>query len=319
MAAADALVNLHGALKTLAAALIKIANDVRWLASGPRSGLGEITIPENEPGSSIMPGKVNPTQCEALTMLCAQVMGNDVAVNIGGASGNFELNVYRPLIIHNVLQSIRLLADGMASFDEHCARGIEPNRRASPNCSTRSLMLVTALNPHIGYDKAAAIAKKAHREGHDAEGSRARARLRHRASNSTSGCGRRRWSARRVDAGRRSISAAASARSSTASPLTVTVTSVVPASSATGAPLADIGAACARIIGYARPASLVCTVTWPGRQPPKPNACGACCARSCQLVIACCVSAVLGVAARLVAERKSHARQQQPVLVLQLA
>ncbi len=128
MAAADALVNLHGALKTLAAALIKIANDVRWLASGPRSGLGEITIPENEPGSSIMPGKVNPTQCEALTMVAAQVFGNDVAVNIGGASGNFELNVYRPLIIHNVLQSIRLLADGMTSFDEHCARGIEPNR-----------------------------------------------------------------------------------------------------------------------------------------------------------------------------------------------
>jgi len=165
MAAADALVNLHGALKTLAAALTKIANDVRWLASGPRSGLGEITIPENEPGSSIMPGKVNPTQCEALTMLCAQVFGNDVAVNIGGASGNFELNVYRPLIIHNVLQSIRLLADGMASFDAHCARGIEPNRERIGELLERSLMLVTALNPHIGYDKAAAIAKKAHREG----------------------------------------------------------------------------------------------------------------------------------------------------------
>jgi fumarate hydratase class II len=165
MAAADALVNLHGALKTLAAALTKIANDVRWLASGPRSGLGEITIPENEPGSSIMPGKVNPTQCEALTMLSAQVFGNDVAVNIGGASGNFELNVYRPLIIHNVLQSIRLLADGMASFDAHCARGIEPNRERIGELLERSLMLVTALNPHIGYDKAAAIAKKAHREG----------------------------------------------------------------------------------------------------------------------------------------------------------
>jgi fumarate hydratase class II len=165
MAAADALVNLHGALKTLAAALTKIANDVRWLASGPRSGLGEITIPENEPGSSIMPGKVNPTQCEALTMLCAQVLGNDVAVNIGGASGNFELNVYRPLIIHNVLQSIRLLGDGMASFDAHCATGIEANRARIDELLERSLMLVTALNPHIGYDKAAAIAKKAHREG----------------------------------------------------------------------------------------------------------------------------------------------------------
>jgi fumarate hydratase class II len=165
MAAADALVSLHGALKTLAAALMKIANDVRWLASGPRSGLGEITIPENEPGSSIMPGKVNPTQCEALTMLSAQVFGNDVAVNMGGASGNFELNVYRPLIIHGVLQSIRLLAHGMASFDEHCARGIEPNRQRIGELLERSLMLVTALNPHIGYDKAAAIAKKAHREG----------------------------------------------------------------------------------------------------------------------------------------------------------
>jgi len=165
MAAADALVNLHGALRTLAAALIKIANDVRWLASGPRSGLGEITIPENEPGSSIMPGKVNPTQSEALTMLSAQVLGNDVAAGIGGASGNFELNVYRPLIIHNVLQSIRLLADGMASFEEHCARGIEPNRERIAELLERSLMLVTALNPHIGYDKSAAIAKKAHREG----------------------------------------------------------------------------------------------------------------------------------------------------------
>jgi fumarate hydratase class II len=165
MGAADALVNLHGALKTLAAALFKIANDVRWLASGPRSGLGEITIPENEPGSSIMPGKVNPTQCEALTMVAAQVMGNDVAVNIGGASGNFELNVYRPLIIHNVLQSVRLLADSMMSFEEHCARGIAPNAERITDLLERSLMLVTALNPHIGYDKAAAIAKKAHREG----------------------------------------------------------------------------------------------------------------------------------------------------------
>jgi fumarate hydratase class II len=165
MAAADALVNLHGTLKTLAATLTKVANDVRWLASGPRSGLGEITIPENEPGSSIMPGKINPTQCEALTMLCAQVLGNDVAVNIGGASGNFELNVYRPLIAHNVLQSIRLLGDGMASFDANCAAGIEANRARIDELLERSLMLVTALNPHIGYDKAATIAKKAHREG----------------------------------------------------------------------------------------------------------------------------------------------------------
>jgi fumarate hydratase class II len=165
MGAADALVSLHGALKSLAAALFKIANDVRWLASGPRSGLGEITIPENEPGSSIMPGKVNPTQCEALTMAAAQVMGNDVAVNIGGASGNFELNVYRPLIIYNVLQSIRLLADASASFDEHCARGIEPNRERIDELLEQSLMLVTALAPHIGYDKSAAIAKKAHHDG----------------------------------------------------------------------------------------------------------------------------------------------------------
>jgi fumarate hydratase, class II len=165
MAAADGLVNAHGALKTVAAGLMKIANDVRWMASGPRSGLGEIAIPENEPGSSIMPGKVNPTQCEALTMVCARVFGNDVAVNIGGASGNFELNVYRPLIAHAVLQSIRLLADASASFDEHCARGIEPRHERIAELLDRSLMLVTALNPHIGYDRAAQIAKKAHAEG----------------------------------------------------------------------------------------------------------------------------------------------------------
>ncbi len=165
LAAHDALVHAHGTLKTAAAALTKIANDVRWLASGPRSGLGEITIPENEPGSSIMPGKVNPTQCEALTMLAAQVFGNDVAINIGGASGHFELNVYKPLIAHAFLQSVRLLADGAASFEAHCARGIEPNRERIAELLQRSLMLVTALNPHIGYDKAAAIAKKAHREG----------------------------------------------------------------------------------------------------------------------------------------------------------
>ena len=165
MAAADAIVHAHGALKTLAAGLFKIANDVRWLASGPRSGLGELSIPENEPGSSIMPGKVNPTQCEALTMACAQVFGNDTAINVGGASGNFELNVYRPMIAYNAMQSIRLLGDGMRSFNDHCATGIEPNRERIAELVSNSLMLVTALNPHIGYDKSAAIAKKAHHEG----------------------------------------------------------------------------------------------------------------------------------------------------------
>ena len=165
LASCDALVYAHGALKGLAASLMKIANDVRWLASGPRSGIGEISIPENEPGSSIMPGKVNPTQSEALTMLCAQVMGNDVAINIGGASGNFELNVFRPMIAHNFQQSVRLLADGMVSFNDHCAVGIEPNRARIDELVNRSLMLVTALNTHIGYDKAAQIAKKAHQEG----------------------------------------------------------------------------------------------------------------------------------------------------------
>ncbi|WP_437676095.1 class II fumarate hydratase [Sorangium sp. So ce131] len=165
LASHDALVAAHGALKTLACSLFKIANDVRWLASGPRCGIGEITLPENEPGSSIMPGKVNPTQAEALTMVCAQVLGNDVAVSLGGASGNFELNVYKPLIVHNVLQSIRLLADGCASFEEHAARGIEPNRERIARNLRESLMLVTALNPHVGYDNAAKIAKKAHAEG----------------------------------------------------------------------------------------------------------------------------------------------------------
>jgi fumarate hydratase, class II len=165
MAAADALVHAHGALKTLAASMMKIANDIRWLASGPRSGIGELSIPENEPGSSIMPGKVNPTQSEAVTMLCCQVFGNDVAINFGGASGNFELNVFRPMIAHNFLQSVRLLADGMASFNEHCAAGIEPNRERIAELVARSFRLVTALNPHIGYDKSAQIAKKAHKEG----------------------------------------------------------------------------------------------------------------------------------------------------------
>nr|SPS05853.1 fumarate hydratase (fumarase C),aerobic Class II [Candidatus Nitrotoga fabula] len=165
LAAHDALVAAHGMLKTLAAALMKIANDIRWMASGPRSGLGEISIPENEPGSSIMPGKVNPTQCEALTMLCCQVFGNDVAINMGGAAGNFELNVYKPLIAHNFLQSVRMLADGMTSIEEHCIRGIQANHERIAELVERSLMLVTALTPHIGYDKAAKIAKQAHRDG----------------------------------------------------------------------------------------------------------------------------------------------------------
>jgi len=165
LAAHDALVFAHGALKTLAASLMKIANDVRWLASGPRCGIGEIRIPENEPGSSIMPGKVNPTQSEALTMACCQVMANDVAVNLGGALGNFELNVFKPLVIHCFLMSVRLLGDGAKSFDEHCAAGIEADPARIDELLRKSLMLVTALNPHIGYDKAAQIAKKAHKEG----------------------------------------------------------------------------------------------------------------------------------------------------------
>jgi len=164
LAGHEPLVFAHGALKTLAAALSKIANDVRWLASGPRSGLGEISIPENEPGSSIMPGKVNPTQAEALTMACAQVFGNDAAINIGAASGHFELNVYKPLLAHAFLQSARLLADGARSFEEHCARGISANEPRIAELLERSLMLVTALAPHLGYDRAAQIAKKAHRD-----------------------------------------------------------------------------------------------------------------------------------------------------------
>jgi fumarate hydratase class II len=162
MAAADAIVFAHGALKTVAASLMKIANDIRWLASGPRCGIGELRIPENEPGSSIMPGKVNPTQSEALTMLCCQVFGNDVAINIGGASGNFELNVFRPMIAHNFLQSARLLADGARSFAAHCVAGIEARTGRIAALVEQSLMLVTALAPHIGYDRAAAIAKHAH-------------------------------------------------------------------------------------------------------------------------------------------------------------
>ena len=165
LAGKDGLVHAHGALKTLAASLTKIANDIRWLASGPRSGIGEITIPANEPGSSIMPGKVNPTQSEAMTMLCAQVFGNDVTINISGASGNFELNVFKPVMIYNFLQSARLLADGCDSFREKLVVGIEPNADRIRENVERSLMLVTALNPHIGYDNAAKIAKKAHAEG----------------------------------------------------------------------------------------------------------------------------------------------------------
>jgi fumarate hydratase class II len=165
LASHDALVALHGALKTLACSLTKIANDVRWLASGPRCGIGELIIPENEPGSSIMPGKVNPTQCEALTMVCAQVLGNDVTVGIAGSSGNFELNVFKPVIAFASLQSIRLLADATQSFDDHCARGIEPNRDEIAKKLNGSLMLVTALSPHVGYDMSAKIAKKAHAEG----------------------------------------------------------------------------------------------------------------------------------------------------------
>ena len=165
LAAHEALVHGHGALKTLATAYMKIANDVRWLASGPRCGFGELSIPENEPGSSIMPGKVNPTQSEAMTMLSSQVIANDVAVNLGGALGNFELNVMKPLIIHNYLQSVRLLADGAVSFNDNCAVGIEPERAKIDHFLRTSLMLVTALNPHIGYDNAAKIAKTAHKKG----------------------------------------------------------------------------------------------------------------------------------------------------------
>jgi fumarate hydratase class II len=164
LASHDALVELSGVLKTIAASLMKIANDVRWLGSGPRSGIGELNLPENEPGSSIMPGKVNPTQCEAMTMVCAQVFGNDVAVNFGGAMGNFELNVFKPVIIFNVLQSIKLLADACESFTDHCVVGIEANKNNIKKHLENSLMLVTALNPHIGYDNAAKVAKKAHKE-----------------------------------------------------------------------------------------------------------------------------------------------------------
>ena len=160
----DSIVGLSGSLKVVAGSLFKIANDLRWLASGPRSGIGEITLPANEPGSSIMPGKVNPTQCEAMTMLCTQVMGNDVTIGFSGASGNFELNVYRPVLAYNILQSIRLLSDGCNSFTEHAIAGIEPNEERIEHNLYNSLMLVTALNPHIGYDKSAEVAKKAYKD-----------------------------------------------------------------------------------------------------------------------------------------------------------
>ena len=159
------MVELSGALKRLAVSLMKIANDIRILSSGPRSGIGELIIPDNEPGSSIMPGKVNPTQPEALTMVCAQVIGNDVAVSVGGMQGHFELNVFKPVIAANVLQSARLLGDACVSFNEKCAAGIEPNHAVIKRHLENSLMLVTSLNPHIGYYKAAEIAKKAHKEG----------------------------------------------------------------------------------------------------------------------------------------------------------
>jgi fumarate hydratase class II len=165
MAGHDAFVGTHGALKQLAAALMKIANDVRWLASGPRSGLGELTIPENEPGSSIMPGKVNPTQSEATTMVAVQVMGNDAAIGFAASQGNFELNVFKPVIAYNFLQSVRLLADTAKSFNDHCAVGIEPDRTRIKQLVDQSLMLVTALNRKIGYDNAAKIAKNAHKKG----------------------------------------------------------------------------------------------------------------------------------------------------------
>ena len=165
LAGHEPLVGLSGALKTVAAAMMKIANDVRWLASGPRAGLGELTLPENEPGSSIMPGKVNPTQCEAITMVACRVFGNDVTVGIAGSQGNFELNAYKPVITHAVLESVRLLGDAIRSFRIHCAEGIEPNVERIEALMKASLMLVTVLNPHIGYDRAAQVAKKAQAEG----------------------------------------------------------------------------------------------------------------------------------------------------------
>ena len=165
LAAHDALVEASGALNVLAASLMKIANDIRFLGSGPRCGLGELLLPENEPGSSIMPGKVNPTQCEALTMVCAQVIGNHTTVTVAGSSGHFELNVFKPVMINSLLQSVRLIGDAAVSFEKNCLLGLQPNRTRINQLLHESLMLVTALNPYIGYDKAAAAAKKAHKEG----------------------------------------------------------------------------------------------------------------------------------------------------------
>ena len=165
LAAHDALVHAHGAIKTLAVSMMKIANDIRWLGSGPRSGLGELELPENEPGSSIMPGKVNPTQSEAMTMVCTQVFGNDVAITVAGSQGNFELNVFKPVMISNFLHSVRIVADVCRTFTEFCVEGLQPNRERIAELVNSSLMLVTALSPKIGYDKAAEIAKKAHHEG----------------------------------------------------------------------------------------------------------------------------------------------------------
>ncbi len=165
LAAHDAVVEMSGALNTVAVSLMKVANDIRFLGSGPRCGLGELSLPENEPGSSIMPGKVNPTQCEAMTMVCAQVMGNHVATTVGGSNGHFELNVFKPMLIRNLLHSTRLLGDACTSFTDNCVAGITANKRRIDQLLNESLMLVTALNNHIGYDAAAAIAKKAHKEG----------------------------------------------------------------------------------------------------------------------------------------------------------
>jgi fumarate hydratase class II len=165
LAAHDGMVAAHGSIRTLATALMKIANDIRWLGSGPRSGLGELDLPENEPGSSIMPGKVNPTQSEAMTMVCTQVFGNDAAIMFAGSQGNFELNVFKPVMVRNFLHSVGILADACRTFREFCIEGLKPNRQRIQELVERSLMLVTALSPHIGYDKAAEIAKKAHHEG----------------------------------------------------------------------------------------------------------------------------------------------------------
>merc|ERR1719150_1085883 len=165
LAAHDVMVEMHGALNTIAASVMKISNDIRFLGCGPRCGIGELILPANEPGSSIMPGKVNPTQCEAITMVCARVMGNNTTVSVGGSNGHFELNVFKPVMVSNTLQSIRLLADACNSFNDNCVKGTQPNEKKIESIMNESLMLVTALNPHIGYDNAAACAKNAHKKG----------------------------------------------------------------------------------------------------------------------------------------------------------